>query len=1187
MATMDQQAATLLATLKRPAAPSEAKNNLLKEVKSSIKHYRVPDTAVGPLFECLRLAIVQQASSILVDSALSTLGHLIKRLKIQDPAGSAIAQLAPRLLPALQDRLGDLREPIRASVSQGLSELYPFLATDVETLVRDETIPSGNPRAKEAAMQWVVRMHREDAMPFKTYVAPMVARLEDADGTVREAAKTALIELFINAPDRAKTDLKKQLKAHSVRHATETHILAEIGVVAAPRPTTTTTAKAPEREAEMISSTRSLPSIDHMAQLAETINSEAAQPPPQEVIQMDPLYVHSSRELEDTFRDMLPAFEGKESEQNWIPRDKSVLKIRRLLKGNAPNEYHQVFMAGIKSVSDGILKVANSLRTTVSTNGCQLVQELAQTLGPALDPHVEIFLQSFIKTTATTKLIAAQNGRTTASAIFQNCTYHVRMMQHIWTAAQEKNKQTRQCAPDWLKIILKRQASYKTHFESSGGLDLAEKCFKKLLDDADPKVKEGMRAIFWSFAKTWPDRANQIMSKLDPKSKAALEKDSHNPNATFHTSVASVAVPSLRSTGTNSRAALREMMAEQKRKAKTGQVPERPNSAMAAITPAKPRMGATISHRAPSNLSHSTRADTRVPSAASMVSQGTPSEPAGTKRSALMSGPVRRPRKPEIARPQTADPYAARRMVRPETPASNGSPVTSPQKGTVDSRLSSLSASRDRARTAGNLAVSPVGSPTKRSPRMENGHPAANSSRPSSKHSNATHGEDLSIVREDDFTMILPHHKASTTSDRAVLASAQNRSGHGHTVSVDSGIPAMAEDDGFTMVIPTIPNQPRASSPLAYRNPMKTMFDEARDMLDKSHGDHALHASVNGIDTAIDGGGSRRGSPIRSTPLPETVQIYEDPFTADAAEAPTSGERQVLGELPVNENMRMQSPIRTSPADSPQRLALNAQDSTEDHAEVLRNRRLLGSGIDRIRAKTLDAHGFRRVQDIAKSDADIWEGGRKYDELMGVLLEYLQTFDADAKLAQQSASKTTGLKTQAVGLVRALLNLYKKAAAPWHARVLVTLLVCRRFVDGTTHLLADLERAADDVLAAPVSPESCIDAIVRHLPHASAPPALAMALHLLRRLLAPTPTRAPLPAPLKLRITRAVAALLDHPDAHVRKADVELASELFDLFGTSKADFWAEFKGTTEGRLGLLTYYIARRGNAQAPVAAA
>ena len=53
-----------------------------------------------------------------------------------------------------------------------------------------------------------------------------------------------------------------------------------------------------------------------------------------------------------------------------------------------------------------------------------------------MDPHVEIFLQSFIKMSAATKHIASENGKATTEAIFQNCSYHTRMMQHVWIAAQ-------------------------------------------------------------------------------------------------------------------------------------------------------------------------------------------------------------------------------------------------------------------------------------------------------------------------------------------------------------------------------------------------------------------------------------------------------------------------------------------------------------------------------------------------------------------------------------------------------------------------------------------------------------------------------------------------------------------------------------------------------------------------------
>ncbi|KAK0310829.1 suppressor of tub2 mutation [Friedmanniomyces endolithicus] len=1200
VAIMDPQ--SLLALLKKPAASSGEKLNALAEIKSSIKHSNLRLQECPIIFDCIRLAIAQQTSSSLVLSAVSTLGHLIKRLKIQDAPGRTIEQLASRLFPVLQERLGDLKEPIRTAVSQALTDLYPYFPQDVEHIIREEAIGGQHARAKEAGMQWVVKMHGEEAMPFKSYVSPMVARLEDADGTVRDAAKAAIIELFSNAPDRAKTDLKKQMKAHAVRLSIESQILSHLGASTTSLPQT---ANAQEHHEDFGASTRSLPALDRKAQLAESVNSEAAQPPSPETVPMDPLYVHSQWELDDIFRDMLPCFEGKEDEHNWTLRDKSAMKVRRLLKGNAPNEHHQAFMAGIKSVLDGLLKVANSLRTTMATNGSQLVQELARTLGPALDGQVEQLLQNFIKMSAVTKPIAAQHGRTTCDAIFQNCSYHTRMMQHLWNAVQDKNASARQCVPEWLKIILKRQAGYKQHFESSGGLELAEKTIKKGLDDSKPTVKENMRAAYWTFARTWPDRAEKIMASLDEKSKTALQKDSNNPNASSHASTNGAATSTSRP-GNSSRIALREILAEQRKAKAAGNLPDRASSAMANLSPAKPRSQANLNNtaRGASNLRH----ESRVVSAASTASE-TPSEakaPAGKSRSALMSGPVRRPRRPEIARPQTADPYAARRVLRPETPA-NGSPTNSPPKGTAGSKTSipASSTSRNRARTSGHMA-SPGGSPGIRSPVLTHGHPAPEDMRekgPASKSNSDMQNEDFTDAREDDLTMVLPAGRSLGSSSRAPNGFGHKRPGLGQTISVDSGIPAVAEDDGFTMVMPNVQgHQPRTRSPLAYRSPMKMMFDEAREQLERSAS--PPRDTLGGIEEALEAGVPRQDSPSKSrTPQPEEIQIYEDPFSGDAPEAAIDGERRVLTELQVNENVRVHSPTQSqgssaSPAGSPQR-ALDArspipapQQTPQDRAETLRSRRLLTSGIERIQSKALDAHGFRRVQDLARSNLDIWEGGSKYDDLMGALLEYLQTFDQDPRLTQPP-HKAAGLRAQALGLVRCLLTLQRKSALSWHPKALITVFVCRSAAaDPGSHLLADLEKTANDITTH-AALEPCIDATLDYLPSASSSSStmdndkkfptsssssIAMALTTLRRLLESASNHSvDLGSERKLRLTAAAARYLDDADADVRKADTELASDLFALFGSSKAEFWGEFRGTEEGRLGLLTYYIARK----------
>jgi len=281
-----------------------------------------------------------------------------------------------------------------------------------------------------------------------------------------------------------------------VRKTIESHVVSQIGL-------------RNSVEVDLAASTMSvqtMPDLSHPApSFADSIMSEV--PPPQEIVPMDPLYISSQRELEETFRDMLPSFEGRESEQNWMVRDKNVMKIRRLTKGNGPTEFHAAFVIGVKSVLDGMIKVANSLRTTVSTNGCQSIQELARTLGPALDPMVEILIQNFIKTSAATKKIAAENGNSTVTIILQNVSYTARLMQHMLLSFSDKNVQTRSYASGWLGTLIKKHANQKAHIEHSGGLEVAQQCIKKGLADANPKVREGTRGTFWQFARVWPDQA--------------------------------------------------------------------------------------------------------------------------------------------------------------------------------------------------------------------------------------------------------------------------------------------------------------------------------------------------------------------------------------------------------------------------------------------------------------------------------------------------------------------------------------------------------------------------------------------------------------------------------------------------------------------------------------------------------
>jgi CLIP-associating protein 1/2 len=337
-------------------------------------------------------------------------------------------------------------------------------------------------------------MNQTENLPFRGYSAQLIANLEDADAGVRDTAKHAVVDLFTSAPEHAKANLKKQLVATNVRKAIATFITAHLDGAAI---------AAKDEEMPPPAPVRSLPTQRAKTPLPEHSFVDE-QPPPAETVSMDPLHIYTQRELEDLFRDMAPPFEGRESEGNWLARDKNTTKLRRILMGNAPSEFPAAFVAGIKSLLDGILKVANTLRTTMSTNGCQLVQELAKTLGHAIDPWVEILLQSFIKMCAATKNIAAQNGNTTVEAILSNVTYNSRILQHVSFAGQDKNVQPRTHSASWVKILIRK---HKSHIEHSGGVDSLEKIIRKGVTDANPKVREAYRSVYWMFALVWPQRA--------------------------------------------------------------------------------------------------------------------------------------------------------------------------------------------------------------------------------------------------------------------------------------------------------------------------------------------------------------------------------------------------------------------------------------------------------------------------------------------------------------------------------------------------------------------------------------------------------------------------------------------------------------------------------------------------------
>ncbi|EFQ33208.1 hypothetical protein CGRA01v4_08742 [Colletotrichum graminicola] len=1111
-------------------------------IKSGIKQHNVPDTLVPLVFDGLRTASVSP-HAVLVNAGFTALNHLLTRLSRQEP--KYIAKEAKHTLPLVIDKLGDPKDKFRSLASQALTTMYAAAPMDVERSVRNVAMVGKNPRAKEAGMHWLLYMHQEHGVQFRAYVPTLMELLEDADGMVRDVAKSTVIELFRHAPNTAKSDLKRQLKNFNVRPAIEQAIVKELAPNTAERP------KTPGLEA-------AAPIAAPKPKLAASVSSVSSErpitpaPPPEAPSEVDPAYVNTQRELDDIFREMMTYFEGKETEQNWLKREESMTRLRRLIAGNVPQDYPDAFMLGLKGLLDGIIKAITSLRTSLSKEACNLVQDIAMTFGPGMDPLVELLMQTFIKLAAATKKIASQQANATVDIIIGKVTYNSRIMQHIWGACQDKNVQPRTYATGWLKTILNKEAHHKSHIEHGGGLELVEKCIKKGLNDANPGVRERMRATYWVFAKIWPTRAEVLRDTLEPTAQKLLDKDPNNPNAPKREVDSVRARPGLglsKSTMASSKPSLRETMMAQKKAtmAASRNLPPRPGSAMANLSPVRPQQPAPSS---------------------SSTSSAPASKP--TASGGMSVRPMRPTKKrPEMAaRPATAGPYSVRTHDGPSTeapsPESLKSKSVTPKSKTEASPR--RAASRPRAATshanglhaASPSAAKPALSKSVSSPRASPRSSPAKAKRsqttiPSS--SPARDNEDLTLVVPSlDSLRSLPGDVPAKASPPVVMQAPAN-------ISVEIPLPETehaAEPTPESMPEPAEQPlaEPEAEAPVS--EPQETSVEEPEE----ATADVAVEASA-------------EEAPAPTTPVKEEVaepelapsapsnglKVFEDPFVDDKTTANANIIIPVLEDKAVNE---VSAPATNGHFD------VNGSLQTPEKAS--QTSKLLESGVTRVKAKSLDVHGFRKLQTIIKDNKAVFSD-EKFEALLCGLFEYLE-----APLESLAPERVQDVKAQILATIKLLLKRERDNFQPHVSRGLESLVATRSAYDARTRIVSGLELLAEELVALG-DPHEIVVVMVKLLQSKQdssieGSRCLATGLHVLKELLDKRTGFTPSEGELA-QLGGLAGRCIESTDSGVRMGAVQLCVALHSRIGDGP--FWELIKGAKDDPKNLITYYIAKK----------
>lgn len=151
--------------------------------------------AIAPLFEACRLGLTSSNGQIFMQT-LSCIGHLIKRVSLQEPA-----KLKPHLkhtMPLLFDKCADSKERTRSIATNALTDLWKACPPEVEKHIKDSAFVNRNPRIRETCLLLIKKRHHDEkgGFSFRSFTPFVVQLLEDADANVRETAKEVVVDLF-------------------------------------------------------------------------------------------------------------------------------------------------------------------------------------------------------------------------------------------------------------------------------------------------------------------------------------------------------------------------------------------------------------------------------------------------------------------------------------------------------------------------------------------------------------------------------------------------------------------------------------------------------------------------------------------------------------------------------------------------------------------------------------------------------------------------------------------------------------------------------------------------------------------------------------------------------------------------------------------------------------------------------
>jgi CLIP-associating protein 1/2 len=293
--------------------------------------------------------------------------------------------------------------------------------------------------------------------------------------------------------------------------------------------------------------------------------------------------------------------------------------------------------------------------------------------------------------------------------------------------------------------------------------------------------------------------------------------------------------------------------------------------------------------------------------------------------------------------------------------------------------------------------------------------------------------------------------------------------------------------------------------------------------------------------------------------------VYEDPFVDNQTTTPApTFTVPVLEDKPVNEDAANLQNVANGNA-----APMDVHDSPE---KARQNSRLLDSGISKIKVKSLEVHGFRKLQSLLR-DTKTVIADDKFEALLLGLFQFLED-----PLSTMSTDKAQDVKAQILATIKLLLKRERENFKPHVSKCLESLLETRSAYDHRAHIVSGIELLSDELVLLG-DPSELVVVLGQRLADRTDSTiegcrALNMGLHVLKVMLEKR-DEVLLGEGELTRLATLAGRCIESNDSGVRMEAVQLCVALHAR--TGETQFWESMKDVKDDPKSLITYYIVRK----------